>query len=86
MDELDRNIVSMLINDGNTSNVAIARHEGVGEETVRRRKARLMQDDVIRISAVSDAVKMEYRAEVLIAISSKWGEADDVAGAVARLD
>ena len=31
MDELDRNIVSMLINDGKTSNAAITRQAGVSE-------------------------------------------------------
>ena len=79
MDELDRSIISMLINDGKTSNAAIARQVGVSEETIRRHKARLMQEGVIRISAVPDAVKMGYRFEVLVAINFKSGRADDVA-------
>ncbi len=86
MDELDRNIISMLIGDGRITNAAIARQAGVSEETIRRHKASLMHDDLIRISAVPDAAKMGYKSEVLVAINSNPGNADEVADTLARLD
>ncbi len=60
MDELDLNIISMLVNDGRISNAAIAGQAPapVSEETIRRRKARLMQHGLIHISAVPDNAKM----------------------------
>ena len=86
MDESDRNIISKLINDGRIPNAAIARQAGVSEETIRRHKASLMHDGLIRISAVLDAAKMGYKSEVLVAINSNPGNADEVADTLARLD
>ena len=88
MDELDLSIISMFVNDGRVSNAAIARQAPapVSEETIRRRKARLMQHGVIHISAVLDAAKMGYRAEVLVAIAPRYSEVENVADALAELE
>ena len=85
MDELDLNIIFMFVNDGRISNAAIAGQTSVSEETIRRRKARLMQQGVIHISAVLDAAKMGYRSEVLVAFSPRLSEVENVVDALAGL-
>jgi Lrp/AsnC family transcriptional regulator for asnA, asnC and gidA len=53
-DDLDRAIVRLLEEDGRLPNLEIARRLGVSESTVRKRIARLMRRDGMRISATLD--------------------------------
>jgi Lrp/AsnC family transcriptional regulator, regulator for asnA, asnC and gidA len=53
-DDLDRSIVRLLEEDGRLPNLEIARRLGVSESTVRKRIARLMRQDGMRISASVD--------------------------------
>jgi DNA-binding Lrp family transcriptional regulator len=41
LDEIDRSIVRLLQDDGNLTNVEIARHLNISEATVRRRRVDL---------------------------------------------
>ncbi|MCH8351797.1 MAG: Lrp/AsnC family transcriptional regulator [Chloroflexi bacterium] len=86
MDELDQRIMSLLQIDGRIPNAEIARKLGVSEGTVRRRVGRLLQDDVIRITAVPNIEKMGYAATALVGVQTRSGWADDVAEALARLE
>ena len=62
IDELDRQIIAILQQDGRTSNVDIARQIGVTEATIRKRMDRLISQKIIRIIAVPGQV-----AEAVIA-------------------
>ena len=86
MDELDLSIISLLTNEGRIHNTVIARQTGVSEETIRRRKALLMQQGVFHVSAVPDVAKLGYRSEVLVAIALRPTEVENVADALAGLD
>lgn len=86
MDELDREIVDLLQLDGRVSHTRIARQLGVSEGTVRRRVGRLIQDDVVRISAVPNLARMGYTTTALIGIQSGPGRSDEVAEALATLE
>ena len=48
LDEADRRILDILIDDGRTSNIEIARTLGVNESTVRRRMDSLVERGIIR--------------------------------------
>ncbi len=86
MDELDREIVDLLQLDGRVSHTRIARQLGVSEGTVRRRVGRLIQDDVVRISAVPNLARMGYTTTALIGIQTSPGRSDEVAEALATLE
>ena len=86
MDELDQRIIGLLQMDGRASNVTMARELGVSEGTVRRRLDRLIQDGVIRITAVPNIEKMGYGATALVGVQTRPGKSDDVAEALARLE
>ncbi len=86
MDELDLRIIGLLQIDGRTSNSDLARELRVSEGTIRRRLWRLVQRDVIRITAVPNIEKMGYAATALVGVQTRPGKADDVAEALARLE
>ena len=86
MDELDQRIIGLLQTDGRIPNAEIARKLGVSEGTVRRRVARLIQEALIRVTAVPNIEKMGYAATALVGVQTRPGWADDVAEVLARLD
>ncbi len=55
-DELDRQIIDLLAEDGRISNVEAARHLGVSEATVRKRVGRLLASGDVRVVAVQQGV------------------------------
>lgn len=58
LDIIDHKVIEYLQCDGTLSNAEIARRIGTSEATIRRRIARLLQEDVIRIVAVADPFKL----------------------------
>ena len=86
MDELDSRIIGLVQMDGRASNAKIARELGVSEGTIRRRVGRLIQEGVIRFTAVPNIEKMGYGTTALVGVQTRPGKADDVAEALARLE
>ena len=86
MDELDTRIIEILQNDGRASNAGIARTVGVSEGTVRRRLKRLIQDEYIRVVAMTDPAKMGYVSEGLIGLQADLDKIDSVADELAKLE
>jgi Lrp/AsnC family transcriptional regulator for asnA, asnC and gidA len=73
LDDLDKGIVSILQEDGRTSNREVGRKLGVSEATVRNRIARLLSEDLIEIVAVPTprAVGMTISAIIGVSVSLK---------------
>ena len=86
MDELDQKIIGLLQVDGRLSNAEIARKLGVSEGTVRRRVGHLIQEGLIRVTAVLNIEKIGYAATALVGIQTRPGSADHVAESLARLE
>ncbi len=86
MDELDRRIIEVLQLDGRASNAKLARELSSGEATVRRRLSRLIQEDVVRITAVPNLEKLGYGTTALIGVQTSPGKSDAVAEALATLE
>lgn len=66
LDDLDREIVLLLQENGRISNAAIARTLRVTETTVRKRIERLISEGFIRITAVIDPRKTPYQVTAVI--------------------
>ncbi len=69
LDKLDCLILSHLQEDGRRSFTEIAKEIGVTEGTVRKRAARLIEDDVIRIIGLVDPHKVGFEAPAMIQVT-----------------
>ena len=85
LDDVDRQIVSILQGDGRTSNVEIARRIGVSEATVRKRLDRLLGEGVIRITAVPSAAKVGFPTVTFITLDVDLSYLDQIADRLGRL-
>ena len=86
MDKLDIKIISLLQQDGTTTNAGIAKQVGVSEETVRRRFKRLTQEKYISVVAVPDPTKMGFDSEALIGFQVEADKIEFVAESLADLN
>lgn len=71
IDELDRQIIELLQNDGSLTNVALAQLLDTSEATVRRRRTRLEAEDVIRVVAVADPFKLGFEIMAIIGVQTQ---------------
>jgi Lrp/AsnC family transcriptional regulator for asnA, asnC and gidA len=85
VDDLDRDIIRALQQDGRRSNVQIARALGVAESTVRKRLDRLVQDRVVHIVAVPRLTAVGLPVQTLIYLQVELACVDQVANQLASL-
>lgn len=85
LDAVDRQIISLLQQDGRTSNVEVARQVGVSEATVRKRLDRLLEDGVIRITAVPNAAKVGFSTVTFVTLDVDLAHLDRIADRLGRL-
>jgi Lrp/AsnC family transcriptional regulator for asnA, asnC and gidA len=85
LDDIDRQIVTLLLEDGRMSGAALAREVGVSQRTVRYRIERLMGSGVIQIGTVVDPhmVGLDVIADVFLEVAP--GQVRDVAERFAAL-
>lgn len=69
MDKLDYSILSQLQSDGRRPFTEIAKSLGVTEGTIRKRAARLIENDVIRIIGLVDPLKVGFEAPAIIQLN-----------------
>ena len=86
MDELDLKIITELQRDGRATNATVARSTEASEETIRRRRFRLIEPGYVHVVAVPAARRLGYRTEVIIGIRSAVERLDEVADALAELN
>src|SRR5690349_16782757 len=84
-DELDRRIVCLLEEDGRRPNIEIAEALGVTEATVRKRVARMIEEDLIKIVAVPDPEALGMKTSAIIGISVTLDSLKSVAEALIAL-
>jgi len=85
LDTVDHRIISILQQDGRTSNVEIARRVGISEATVRKRLERLIAEHVIQVTAVPDANKVGLPTVTFITLDVDLAQLDRIADELARL-
>lgn len=78
IDTIDKKIVEILQNDGSTTNASISELLGTSEATIRRRRARLLDEDVIRIVAVADPFKLNFSIMAIIGIRVQNNQIEQV--------
>ena len=86
MDALDLKIIAQLQRNGRATNAAVARSTEASEETIRRRRFRLIEQGYMHVVAVPAARRLGYRTEFIIGIRSAVERLDEVADALASLN
>ncbi len=85
LDDIDRQIISHLQEDGRRAYGAIAGEVGLSEAGVRRRVQRLRDMGVMQIVAITDPLQLGYGREALVGIRVH-GDVRLVADRVAAID
>ena len=71
MDELDIKIITELQRDGRATNATVARSTEASEETIRRRRFRLIEQGYVQVVAVPAARRLGYKTEVITGVRSE---------------
>jgi Lrp/AsnC family transcriptional regulator, regulator for asnA, asnC and gidA len=82
LDEVDRQIVAILQEDGRTSNREIGRNLEISEATVRNRISRLLAEDLINIVAVPTPRAVGMTMSAIIGLSVSLRQIEDVVAAL----
>lgn len=85
MDEIDRNILQTLQEDGRTPFTQIARKVGLSESAIRSRYKNLVEQGVVRTVSIVDPYALDFQAPALINIAVEPGKIESVARQVAEL-
>lgn len=86
VDDLDRKLISLLMEDASRTNTALARELGVSDGTVRNRLQRLIDLGVMQIIAIIDPWKVGRRLQVHIGIHAEPGQIHTVVDALQALE
>jgi len=81
-DDVDRRLISILQQDGRTSNREIARLLGVSEATVRNRLGRLIDEGLLNIVAVPTPKAVGLTMSAIIGVSVEMRRLDEVVGKI----
>jgi Lrp/AsnC family transcriptional regulator, regulator for asnA, asnC and gidA len=79
VDELDRSIIRILQRNGRTSNTDIARELDVTETTIRKRIARLIEEDLVNVVAVPTPRAVGMTMSAILGISVQLPHLHEVA-------
>jgi Lrp/AsnC family transcriptional regulator for asnA, asnC and gidA len=98
LDAVDRAIIEALQANGRESFRRIAERVGVAEATVRARYARLVADDILQVTGVTNPLGLGFEAQALVGVKTSgapervadelagWAEASYVVIAAGRFD
>ncbi len=84
-DELDRQIIALLQQDGRRPNTEIAQLLGVTETTVRKRIGRLVSEKLIKVVAVPSPEVVGMTMSAIVGITVEMNAHQDVAAALEAL-
>lgn len=98
LDRVDRSIIEALQKNGRESFRRIAARIGVSEATIRARYARLCEDNILQVAAITNPLGLGFDAQAMVGIRtagspepvadeiSTWDEADYVVITAGRFD
>ena len=84
-DDISKQIIEQLQEDGRRSYAAIGKAIGLSEAAVRQRVQRLQDSGVIQIVAVTDPLTLGFHRQAMIAIKTD-GDLEKVADQLAEMD
>jgi DNA-binding Lrp family transcriptional regulator len=78
IDDLDLKLIEELRDNGRAAYADLAEMTGVNKATVSRRIKRLVKQNVIKFSAVSDPLKLGFTVRAMIALEVELAKIDEV--------
>lgn len=78
IDTVDQNLIKELQKDGRRSCTSLAKLLGISVSSVSRRIARLLSEDAIRITVITDPKKLGYGSMAIIALDTDMNKIDAV--------
>jgi Lrp/AsnC family transcriptional regulator for asnA, asnC and gidA len=85
LDDLSKQIIEQLQEDGRRSYAAIGKAVGLSEAAVRQRVQKLLDTGVMQIVGVTDPLMLGFSRQAMIAIKCE-GDLDRVAGHLAAME
>jgi Lrp/AsnC family transcriptional regulator for asnA, asnC and gidA len=85
LDDIGKQIVEQLQQDGRRSYAAVAKSVGLSEAAVRQRVQRLLEAGVMQIVAVTDPLTLGFSRQAMIGVNTE-GDIRKVAAKLAALD
>ncbi len=86
LDKMDCRLIRLLQKDGRMSNIAIAQELGISEYTVRNRMKRLLDDETIKIVAVSSPISLGFEISGNLKIKIDLKKTDKVVEKLKKID
>ena len=86
IDEVDRQIITLLQEDGRMPNVEIARRVGMSEATIRKRVDRLISSRTIRVVALPDPARVGLETATAIGLHVELDSIDAVGEALRQME
>jgi Lrp/AsnC family transcriptional regulator, regulator for asnA, asnC and gidA len=86
LDEVDKQIISLLQENGRRTNADIARLIEVSESTVKNRINRLIDKGILRNLAVLNPQALGFNSDVLVGICVKQGKLEETGEALKKLN
>lgn len=86
LDETDLKIIEALQQDGRVAFAQIAEQLGVSPGMIRQRYGRLVEQGFLKVVAITNPLRMGYKAMAMIGIRADGSKLLDVAEKVSRLD
>jgi Lrp/AsnC family transcriptional regulator for asnA, asnC and gidA len=86
LDDLDRRLIALLMEDASQTNVALARELGVSDGTVRNRIQNLLQQEVMQLVAIIDPWKVGHRIQIFSGLEVDLHRAHEIAATLAEFE
>ena len=86
LDAIDRRMVSLLQRDGRMPIVTLAKELGISETTARTRLKRLMNDEIIKVVAVGNPLKLGFEIIGNIKLDINLKHKDAIIAALKKID
>jgi Lrp/AsnC family transcriptional regulator for asnA, asnC and gidA len=85
LDGLDRGILRFLQADGRANNAQMARELGTSEPTVRKRISRMLENHLMKVTAILNPHAHGFACDVLIGLGCSPGSAEAIADTVSSV-
>lgn len=85
VDDIDRQIIHLLQKDGRMPYLTIANELGLAEGTIRRRVARLIDDQILQIVGVTDPLKIGMQTVAIVGMKVERGKIDKIVNALSGM-
>ncbi|NLN16189.1 MAG: Lrp/AsnC family transcriptional regulator [Firmicutes bacterium] len=86
LDELDKEIIAILREDGKTPYTTVAAKVGVAEATVRKRVNRLLDAGVLRITAAVNPEKIGLTTQAIVGVKVEGKDVETIIERLSAMD